>query len=260
MSSILFHTLNEEPLSIGGPERPHAALTAVQTTLSALGADVPGGILALTQSGIIPREALDLAAVLGKSPLESLEMWLNDPLGMATVTIEGEASPVGHAVLNTAAVAGPDPVAFLARLHGSVENRIWVAAEDAVWLAGVLQEGRESGVLREDMGWEAVIERLSATSSPVVISTSAGRTFPGVEYDDEAEEVITPDDPEAAWLASFEEVKAQGWWQHLTPANLREPAYIPLTTFQDALEEKNPALATALRGEAARTSTPGGLG
>lgn len=259
MSNIQFHTLNEDPLSIGGPERPHAALTAVQATLDVLGVDVPGGILALTQSGIIPREALDLATLLGKSPRESLESWLSDPLGMATVTIEGEASPVGHAVLNTAVVAGPDPVAFLARLHGSVENRIWVAPEDAAWLAGVLREGRESGVLRKYIGWEAVIGRLSATSSPVVISTSVGRTFPGVEYDDETDEIIEPADPQGAWLSSFEEVKAQGWWQHLTPNNLREPAYTPLTTFQDALEEKNPAFATALKGEKARMSSPGGL-
>lgn len=75
----------------------------------------------------------------------------------------------------------------------------------------------------------------------VVISTSAGAEFPSVEYDDETDEIISPTDPHEAWLSSFEEVKGQGWWQRLTPDNLRSPAYTPLTTFEDALEEKNSA-------------------
>lgn len=52
-----------------------------------------------------------------------------------------------------------------------------------------------------------------------------------------------PDDPREAWLSALEEVKGQGWWQQLTPDNLRSPAYTPLTTFQGALDEKNPATA-----------------
>lgn len=250
MSSIQFHTLSDEPLHVAGAERPHAAGTAVETTMSVLGASAPGGMIALTQGGIIPEAAFAFTA-FGKTPKESLSMWLSDTMGMSSVVINGEDTPVGHAALNTAAVAGPDPVAFLARLHGSAENRVWVAAEDAAWLAGVIREGRAFDVLREDMGWEAVIERLATTASPVVISTSAGLDFPDGEYDEETGERITPDDPEAAWLASLEEVKAQGWWQQIAPDNLREPVYAPLTTFQDLLREKNPALADALaRGHA----------
>lgn len=241
MSNIQFHTFDEEPLRVEGPERAHAALTAVRTVTAVLGGDDPVRIFALTKSGVLPEDALSFTTLLGKPPQESLELWLNDPMGMATVTIGGEDSPVGHVVLNTAAVAGPDSVAFLARLHGSVENRIWVDAEDAAWLAEVIREGRDSGVLREGMGWEAVIDRLSTTSSPVVISTSVGADFPGVEYDEETDEIVTPGDPREAWLSALEEVKGQGWWQQLTPENLRSPAYTPLTTFQDALGEKNPA-------------------
>lgn len=235
MSSIHFHTQHEQPLSIHGSERPHAASVAVEAVISVLGADAPGGLWALLQRGVLPREAL---IVLGdQEPRDALRMWLSDPLGMSEVTISGERGPVAAVVLNTAAVAGPDPVAFLARLHGSVENRLWVAAEDAAWLAGVIREGLLSEVLREGMGWEAVAGRLDTTDSPVVISTSTGTDFPRVEYDDETDEIITPEDPDAAWAASLTEVTAQGWWQQLTPDNLRRPAYAPLTTFQDALAE-----------------------
>lgn len=41
MSSIQFHTLSDEPLHVAGAERPHAAGTAVETTMSVLGASAP---------------------------------------------------------------------------------------------------------------------------------------------------------------------------------------------------------------------------
>lgn len=232
MSAIYVHTLGDEPLHIAGPERAHAAAVAIEEACRAI-YDQPGGVSELVENGTLPREALDLTRFFGKPVHESLRIWLGDPLGTSTVTINGETTPVTHCVLNTAAVAGPDPVALLARLHGSVEHCLWADSEDAAWLAGVIHEGREAGVLREGIGWEPVVERLNTTTSPVVLSTSTGRDFPGVEYDEETDEIIEPEDPQAAWLAAFEEVKTQGWWQQLTPDNLRKPAYAPLTTFQD---------------------------
>lgn len=238
MSAIYIHTLRDQPLHIEGTERAHAATVAVETTCQTLGADTPEGPHTLVRDQVLPQEALDFT-VIGKSARESVRLWLANPLGISKVTINGDDAPVSHVVLNTAAVAGPDPVAFLARLHGSVENCLWVDAGDTAWLAGVIQEGRAAGVLREGMGWEPLVERLNTTTSPVVISTSAGREFPDVEYDEETDEIIEPEDPQAAWLDTFEKVKAQGWWQQLTPDNLREPAYAPLSTFQEALKERH---------------------
>lgn len=251
MSNIQFHTLHDDPLTVSGAELDHARTTSIETTKDVLGAyHSIGAFGPLRQSGVLPEEAF---TIIGGNPSVALKVWLSggEPLGPRTeVTINGERGPVPQVMLNTAAVAGPDPVAFLARLHGSVEHRLWVAADDAGWLADVLREGRASGVLREDAGWEAVIERLSITISPVVISTSAGSDFPDVEHD-ETDEVIEPADPQAAWLASLEEVQGQGWWQQLTPDNLRRPAYTPLTTFYDALDEKNPDYAALLQQQRA---------
>lgn len=237
MSGIYVHTRGEEPLTVQGTERHYAASTAVEATLEVLGANTPGGMLALTQGRLLPGDALAYAS-LGKNPRDGLRTWLADILGMSEVVINGEHAPVGHTTLNTAAVAGPDSVAFLARLYGSVEDRMWIAAEDTSWLGGVLQQGLDTAILRTNMGWEPVVDRLHATASPVVFSTSVGRPFPDFEYDTETDEYIEPDDPEALWDRSLEAVKEQGWWVQLTRENLRDPAYTPLVTFQDLLNSK----------------------
>lgn len=68
MSNIQFHTLDEEPLRVEGPERAQAALTAVHTAISVLGADEQWRIFALTKSGVLPEDALSFTTLLGKPP------------------------------------------------------------------------------------------------------------------------------------------------------------------------------------------------
>lgn len=240
MSSIRFHT-RDETLTVRGQERHNALHVTTQVAAQVLGVDDPARLNSLIREGALPREALAFT-LMGKTPAESVQSWLLDLSGFNMVVLEGDASPVSHAVLNTAAVEGPAAVAFLARLHGSVEDRIWIAADDVSWFSDVLAQGRADGTLRPDMGWEAVIEHLTATDSPVIISSSQGANFPDEEWDEATGDVVPAEDPAALWTESLGRLQQQGWWLHLTPDNLREPAYAPLQTLH--------ALAGAGRGKA----------
>lgn len=87
--------------------------------------------------------------------------------------------------LNTAITLGSDPIRLLARLHGQCEIHAWVAAEDRTWLAHVIRQGLESGVLRTYPagthydGWQDVADMLCAERDlPVVTSYSITDGFP----------------------------------------------------------------------------------
>jgi len=89
-----------------------------------------------------------------------------------------EIDPVCVA-LNTAIVAGSDPVVLGARLHGQCEAHAYVEGKNREWLADVIRHGRKIGFLRKDMGWESVVELLEIDEdSPIVTSYSVTESFP----------------------------------------------------------------------------------
>lgn len=223
MSSIQFHTNDGMVAKVHGSQRAMASEIAVQATMRALDATNSGRVLALIREGIIPSEAIDFVA-FGHTPLDALQSWLRDFMGMTEVEIDGTKTPVMHAVLNTAAVQGSDAVAFLARLHGSVENRIWVNTPNLPWFAALLGE---VSVLSADEGWGIAADKIATATSPVVISTSQGADFPGYIYDEETDEELG----ERTWDAALAQVQDGGWWLQITPDNLHEPAYTPLLAF-----------------------------
>lgn len=90
--------------------------------------------------------------------------------------------------LNTALVAGSDPIALAAKIHGWCESHAWVEGPDRAWLAGVIEHGIETALYRRGMGWEqpreydsgpGVIPLLrSRDDEPVVMSYSVCDGFP----------------------------------------------------------------------------------
>jgi len=97
--------------------------------------------------------------------------------------------------LNSALVIGSDPLRLAARLHAQCELHAWVSGPDRAWLAGVIEDGLESGIFRHGLfredsefpsrqvwdavGWDRVIDLLREDdSSPVVTSNSSGDGFP----------------------------------------------------------------------------------
>ncbi|RJQ46846.1 MAG: hypothetical protein C4534_02030 [Gaiellales bacterium] len=84
-----------------------------------------------------------------------------------------------ESALNTALVAGSDPIKLGARLHGQCEIHTYVEGPDRRWLAGIIQQGLDHGIFRADAGWDQVVALLRKDhDSPVVTSYSVCDQFP----------------------------------------------------------------------------------
>jgi hypothetical protein len=95
------------------------------------------------------------------------------------VTWRGKEIDTFSLALNTAMLVGSDQIRFLARLHGQCEIHGYVQGRNRAWLAGLIREGRASGLYRPGVGWEEVAGLLtSSDSGPVVMSYSVGSSFP----------------------------------------------------------------------------------
>lgn len=103
--------------------------------------------------------------------------------------------------LNTALVAGSDPVRLAAKLNGWCEQHCWVEGPDRKWLADIIDEGLRTGLYRRgfwyvgevtnmpakdhpnrkwsDQGWDDVLALLrESDDGPVVLSYSVTDGFP----------------------------------------------------------------------------------
>lgn len=109
---------------------------------------------------------------------------------MFQAVLEENAAPVPlesfSLVLNTAMRVGGDAVKLCARLHGQCELHAWVDEADRPWLAGIIEAGRDVGLLRaegwlREWGtWEGVVELLLAIKEhpgPVVTDYSVSDSF-----------------------------------------------------------------------------------
>jgi hypothetical protein len=100
--------------------------------------------------------------------------------------------------LNTALVAGSDPVRLAAKISGWCEVHCWVEGSDRAWLAGIIDQGLKTGIYRRglryagdpdgpkdqwaDQGWGQVLDLLRARDDePVVLSYSVTGSFPNRE-------------------------------------------------------------------------------
>jgi hypothetical protein len=93
----------------------------------------------------------------------------------------GKPLRLSSLILNTALVAGSDPVRLLARLTGQCELHTYVEGPHRAWLADIIKEGLGTGVLRrfgpdvenDHVGWPAVEALLGERDDgPVVVSDS----------------------------------------------------------------------------------------
>jgi hypothetical protein len=81
--------------------------------------------------------------------------------------------------LNTAILVGNDAGRLLAFLAAQADIHGWVAEHNRGWLADIIDEGRESGILRPEQGWEQVAALLrNGDGGPVVTSYSVTSSFP----------------------------------------------------------------------------------
>ncbi len=132
--------------------------------------------------------------------------------------------------LNTAILIGNDAVILLARLHGQCEIHGYVEGPNRAWLAGIVDGGLASGILRESMGWEGVAELLRASEEgPVVTSYSVTDSFPGQVaagwggWEPEHEDGWYELDGPAQWELAVKGIRGYGCeW---TPEKWRKPNF-----------------------------------
>jgi hypothetical protein len=129
--------------------------------------------------------------------------------------------------LNTAMVAGSDPVRLLARLHGQCELHAYVRGTDRHWLARLIDQGVEEGILRTGSGWDNVAMLLRADdASTVVTSYSVTEQFPNPYICDAEGTWSPPEDPECEegkdWDAWYD-LSLRDRWKHGMAALRKSP-------------------------------------
>jgi hypothetical protein len=129
--------------------------------------------------------------------------------------------------LNTALVAGSDPVRVAAKLHGWCEAHCYVEGSDRDWLAGIITDGLSAGIYRHglwyvngpaadqpdrkwsDQGWGDVLALLGeCDDGPVVLSYSVTDGFPN-----RAVAGYAPEVPEGWVPDSVTDEKGRAEWE-----------------------------------------------
>lgn len=180
MSRIYFHSLHGTE-EVRGWERAWAGGLCSELLITALHinrhmrADDP--ILRL-----LPKDACVLG-VHESRLADTLQTWISAGFDSYFVLPDGKTVDVFAASLNTVLVMGSDPVKLMARLHAQCEIHTYVEGPDRAWLAGIIERGRQVGIMRAESGWEDVASLLrSRDDEPVVTSYSVTEQFPHPYY------------------------------------------------------------------------------
>lgn len=137
--------------------------------------------------------------------------------------------------LNTAMAVGSDPVKLMARLHGQCEIHCFVEGPNRKWLADIIEQGCESGLLRcgddprLDAGWFRVMDMLRKRDDrPVVCSYSVCEQFPNAaaanfplpldEYGDPDPDAWYKLPKKERWELAMAGIRKTGWLE-LKPEN-----------------------------------------
>lgn len=182
MSRVYFHAKDKEA-ALYGSERAYAAgvvgdLFEVATGLNSSYRAEETARLFLP---LVPQGHY-LRSMPGDQFVQSLKSCLSiDSFGMLEdpdIEVDGVACSLFSIKLNTALALGGDAVKLLARIHSQCELHGWVSEENAPWLAEIIEQGLEHGILRSDQGWDSVVELLKNPGSDVVMSYSVCDSFP----------------------------------------------------------------------------------
>lgn len=180
MSRIYFHTKSGKSAELRGSERAWMGVYCMDMLHVALGLADNYRECAEKFLPLIPSEHYLHTSKRDQYFCQSLKTYLS--VGWPSGLLIGGKNISGYDLsLNTALALGSDPVKLMARIHGQCEIHCWVAGGHRNWLAGIIRNGREVGILREDQGWEGVIEFLeSDMSENVVLSYSVCESFPDI--------------------------------------------------------------------------------
>ncbi|HEY7822652.1 MAG TPA: hypothetical protein VIG24_07470 [Acidimicrobiia bacterium] len=221
MSAVTFHAPSGHA-TLAGSERAWANHIVNSMTLGIL--DLKGPRRQETLTKLLPQDCY-LREIQFRSPndwAQAFSTWWATDFGDSPLAVDGEQWDTWTISLNTAVLAGSDPVEWLARLHATCEIHGYVEGEDREWLSEIIEHGLNSRILRRDQGWEWVRNLLDMTDDePVVMSYSVTDSFPDpwILYDiDATADAEEYERQEAAMLAEWEALndrqqfeKAMGW-------------------------------------------------
>lgn len=150
---------------------------------------------------------------------ESFAAWMAVPaLEDKAFLVSDESYEIFATVLNTALVAGSDPLKLMARIHGQCETHCYIEGQDRQWLADIIKAGCEERILRgvHDAGqlitWGNAVHLLEDVAShdhepgPVVFSYSVCDSFPNPNVADW--EPPEEDEDDEAW---YDLADAERW-------------------------------------------------
>lgn len=173
MSRIYFHS-QDGTAEVRGSERAHAGVTCANLALVMLHLDpfrTDRILQFIAPSHYLHKSSLDRAMKSFETCFAIGELTFNLPDGTTA-----DAFTVG---LDTCLTVGSDVVKFMARLHGQCEIHGYVEGPNRRWLADIVDQGLDDGLLRRESGWESVVKLLlSADDKPVVTSYSVCDGFP----------------------------------------------------------------------------------
>jgi hypothetical protein len=239
MSRVTFHTL-ERSVELRGTERAAGAC---------LCNDI--GVSALTR--YLSTERLWSALVHRKpwATPEQIDTLLRVNRSETAIALpDGSQHTIWDVTLNTAIVLGSNPVRLLASIDAQCEIHAWIDGPDRAWFAGLIDEGRASGVLRPKMGWEEVAELCRASSDgPVAMSYSVCNGFPnwrastweppeGLE-DDDASEAFYALSREQRWVHGAAYLRNHPGLQ-IRPDTFDKPRFGSGMTAMDVVEALSP--------------------
>jgi hypothetical protein len=138
-------------------------------------------------------------------------------------------------LMNTALAVGNDAVKLAARLNAQCEIHAWIAEEDRIWVARMIEEALRTGIFRRSLrrepvagepvpyrngdlsGWKEVIELLrSGSYGPVVTSYSITDEFPNAAVAGYAPDTWEDLTRTEKWDASMHGLQGGLWSQDFT--------------------------------------------
>lgn len=219
MSSIAFTTLSGKKLAkahVRGPERHMAGSWVASLFETATHFDSDFGA-ADSDKWIL--DLLPADCYLRRRPFPNheffrdLRMWTRNG-SEPSLNLNGKSVAVFSLQLNTALAVGNDAMRLMARLHGQCEIHAWVDGPNRAWMAKIIKDGRSTGVLRSEMGWESVADLLlSADDQPMVTSYSVCESFPNPGPDAEG----MSEDEHDAWYGQSEAKQWESAIESLRP-------------------------------------------
>lgn len=227
MSCIYFHNEHADA-EVRGWERAwmgHVCSGLLTVALSVSPYDDPQDVLRVLPADSYLRD-LDLSE--RQRFHNTLEVWLRASGSEGHFVMEADKRvSLFETALNTALVMGSDSVRLLSRLHGQCEQHAFVEEPNRFWLSGIILHGLEDGVMRQESGWEDVVELLrSDHPGPVVTSFSVCDQFPNAGVAVRAG-LWTPTDGAESFDEWYELPASEQW--RLGMAALRQDSSLELT-------------------------------